>query len=193
MDLTSENFTRLLGWLDPNPEAAGQEYVRIRADLTRKFTSQHCVIPDKLADLTIDRVASILTPELIQDWEGAKERYFYRVAYYVFLEWRATYKYEEVELPLDLVGNCHLTDDDLDLELALDCLDKCVEKLPTTKQELIITYYHGKKAVKIKNRKELARKLNLELPVLRVQALRIRKGLKSCMEECLEKKAGRNH
>lgn len=193
MALTTENFTRLLGWLDPNPDAAGQEYVRIKADLTRKFTSQHCVIPDTLADLTIDRVASIITPQFIQDWKGEKERYFYRVGYYVFLEWRAGNKFEEVELPPDLVGRWSDPDEDLELELELECLDKCVEKLPNMKRELIVTYYRGKKAVKIQNRKELARKLNLELPVLRVQALRIRKELKTCMDECLKKMAGRNH
>jgi len=193
MDLTPENFTRLLGWLDPNPEAAGQAYVRIRADLTRKFTSHRSVIPaDRLADLTIDRVAAILTPKIIEDWKGEKDRYFYRVAYYVLLESRA-HKIEEIELPPDLSVRFLETDEDLEIERELECLDKCVEKLPAMKRELITTYYRGKKAVKIESRKELARKLNLELPVLRVQALRIRKELKTCMEQCLEKSAGRNH
>jgi hypothetical protein len=192
MDLTPENFTRLLGWLDPNPEAAGQAYVRIRADLTRKFTSQRCKIPDKLADLTIDRVAAILTPAIIQNWQGEKERYFYRVAYYVLLESKA-HKIEEIELPPDLAVHLLHTDDDLELERELACLDKCVETLSSVKREIITKYYRGSKGVKIKNRKELARKLNLEMPVLRVQALRIRKELKTCIEECLKKSAGRSH
>jgi len=192
MDLTPENFTRLLGWLDPNPEAAGQAYVRIRADLTRKFTSQRCKIPDKLADLTIDRVAAILTPAIIQNWKGEKERYFYRVAYYVLLESKA-HKIEEIELPPDLAVHLLHTDDDLELERELACLDKCVETLSSVKREIITKYYRGSKGIKIKNRKELARKLNLELPVLRVQALRIRKELKTCIEECLKKSAGRDH
>jgi len=192
MDLTPENFTRLLGWLDPNPEAAGQAYVRIRADLTRKFTSQRCKIPDKLADLTIDRVAAILTPAIIQNWKGEKERYFYRVAYYVLLESKA-HKIEEIELPPDLAVHLLHTDDDLELERELACLDKCVETLSSVKREIITKYYRGSKGIKIKNRKELAQKLNLELPVLRVQALRIRKELKTCIEECLKKSAGRDH
>ena len=192
MELTPENFTRLLGWLDPNPEAAGQAYVRIRADLTRKFTSQRCMIPDKLADITIDRVAAILTPTIIQNWKGEKERYFYRVAYYVLLESKA-HKIEEIELPSDLAVHFLQTDEDLEIERALECLDKCVEKLSTGKRELITKYYRGSKAVKIANRRELARKLNLELPVLRVQALRIRKELKTCIEECLQKSEGRSH
>lgn len=192
MDLTSENFTRLLGWLDPNPEAAGQEYVRIKADLTRKFTSQRCMIPDKLADLTIDRVAAILTPAIIQNWKGEKERYFYRVAYYVLLESKA-HKIEEIELTSDLAVHFLHTDEDMEMERELACLDKCVEKLSSVKRQIITKYYRGNKGIKIQNRKELAQKLNLELPVLRVQALRIRKELKTCIEECLKKGAGRNH
>jgi DNA-directed RNA polymerase specialized sigma24 family protein len=189
MELTSENFIRLLGWLDSNPDEAGQAYVRIKTDLTRKFTSWGCTCPDGLADITVDRVASILTQETIDNWQGDKQRKFYRVAYYVLLEYRAK-KVEEQELPLDLPTKVVDRDEELETERELDCLDKCIEKLSAMKQELITKYYRGKKAIKIKNRKELARKLNMELPVLRVQALRIRKDLKTCIEECLETAKG---
>lgn len=182
MNLSPENLNRLLGWLDPNPDAAGREYVRIKTDLTRKFTSQSCKCPDTLADITIDRVAGKLTEEMVENWVGEKVRYFYRVAYYVMLESKAP-KIEEVELPPDIVLNFDQVDEDL--ESYLDCLDKCLEKLSTLKQELITKYYQGTKAVKKKNRQKLARKLNLELPALRVKALRIRKELKSCIESCL--------
>lgn len=188
MDLTGENFTRLLGWLDPNPDRAGQAYVQIKADLTRKFTSQSCTLPDQLADITIDRVASILTAEVIDNWEGDKKRYFYRVAYYIVLESRVK-TVEEVEVPSDLVDEEVDIDEEMDSERKLDCLDRCKEKLSEKKRELIAKYYIGAKAIKIENRKKLAKKLNLTLPQLRVQALRIRKGLKSCIEECLEANA----
>jgi len=185
MELTSENLTRLLGWLDPNPERAGQAYVQIKADLTRKFTSQSCTLPDRLADITMDRVASILTPEVIDNWEGDKKRYFYRVAYYVVLESKAK-KVEEIEVSPDLVTEEVDIDEEMESERELDCLDRCKEKLPEMKRELISKYYCGAKAIKIRNRKELAKKLKLTLPRLRVQALRIRKELKTCIEECLQ-------
>lgn len=185
MDLTRENFTRLLGWLDPNPEIASQAYVQIKADLTRKFSSQSCTLPDRLADITMDRVASKLTPEVIDNWEGDKKRYFYRVAYYIVLESRVK-QVDEVEVPTDLVAEEVDIDEEIDSERELDCLDRCIEKLAEKKRELIRKYYIGARAIKIENRKKLAKKLNLTLPQLRVQALRIRKGLKSCIEECLE-------
>lgn len=184
MDLTHENLIRLLGWLDPDPEAAGQEYVRIRADLAKKFTSQRCQSPDKLADITMDRVAEILTPETITNWRGQKIKYFYRVAYYVMLE--LCHNLPEVELSDDLVVVARDTYGDSDKEREFVCLDKCLGELTDDKRELITKYYRGKKAVKIKNRKALAKKLKLTLALLRVQALRIRKGLKICIRACLK-------
>lgn len=186
MDLLRESFERLMNWLHPNREEAGQEYQRIRALLIKNFQSHGCSCPDKLADTTMDRVAQTLTDEKIANWFGEKERYFYRVAYYILLEERDK-GLQEVQIPdgLDFIN----PEEEEDLEPRLQCLEKCLQKLSTTKRELIVKYYHGKRAIKIKNREELARDLNLNLPGLRVRALRIRRELKTCIERCLKKAA----
>ncbi len=179
MDLTPESFERLLNWLHSDPEEAGREYERIRALLIRKFQLHDCSSADRLADATIDRVAKTLTPEMIEEWKGKKDKKFFRVAYYITLE----DKNPEVELPDDL--NVPNPDKDEDPEPMSRCLEECLKTLSPDRCELINRYYQGTRAEKIKNRGDLARKLNLPLTALRVRSLRIRKDLKCCIQKCL--------
>jgi hypothetical protein len=189
MDLSPESFERLMNWLHPNREEAGQEYQRIRALLIKNFQRQGCSAPEKLADATIDRAAQTLTNEKIMNWSGEKERYFYRVGYYILLEEKD--KSLEVQIPDDFDISC--PDDEEDLEPKLRCLEKCMEELSTDKRGLIDKYYRGNKAIKIKNREELARAQKLDLPGLRVRAHRIRRELRTCIEGCLEEAAQSKH
>lgn len=182
MALTPESFERLLNWLHPDREEAGREFVRIRALLIRKFEAHDCCSADRLADATIDRVADTLTPEMIENWVGKKEKKFFRVAYYILLEDKNRL---EVELSDDFnVPSPDPSDDEL-LELKSGCLEKCLQTLPPDKRELITRYYQGTRAEKIRNREDLARERGLELSALRVKALRIRKELKCCIQKCL--------
>ena len=178
MDLTQESFDRFLCWLNPNQEEAGKLYESIRSSLIKRFASHNCALPDRLADLTLDRVASVL-PE---SYVGRPEPFVNRVAYYVLKEYFAK-KTEELEF----TDNDLLQTDnyDPDVEAEFYCLEKCIATLPSAKQDLIRKYYRGDKATKIRLRKELAQSLNMELPVLRLQALRIRTSLKTCIEKCL--------
>lgn len=180
MDLTPESFERLLNWLHSDPEEAGREYERIRALLIRKFQLHDCSSADRLADATIDRVAKTLTPEMIENWVGKKDKKFFRVAYYILLEDK---KRLEVELPDDF--NVPNPDKDEDPEPKSRCLEECLKTLSPDRRELINGYYQGTKAEKINNRGDLARKLDLPLTALRVRSLRIRKDLKCCIQKCL--------
>jgi len=185
MQLSPENFERLLNWLHPNREEAGQEYQRIRELLIKNFQAQGCSSPDRLADATIDRTAQVLTPEEIAEWVGRhKEKYFYRVGYYILLEERDK-RFLEVQMPdeFDAVN----PDEEEDPEPKLNCLHQCLQLLSDAKRDLITRYYFGSKATKIRNREQLARELKLELPILRVRALRIRKELRVCLLKCLER------
>lgn len=183
MDLSPENFERLLNWLHPNREEAGRQYERIRGLLIKHFQSQGCSVPDKLADATMDRVARKLTPENIEKWVGEKTRKFYRVGYYILLEERDK-ALDEIQIPDGF--EMRKPDDEIELEPRSRCLEKCLGALSVDKRDLIVRYYRGRKASKIRNRERLARELNLNLPGLRVKALRIRRELKRCMERCLK-------
>src|SRR5215217_4925549 len=98
MDLSPESFERLMNWLHPQREEAGQEYERIRALLIKNFQSHGCSFPEKLADATMYRSAQTLTTEKIKNWVGEKERYFYRVAYHILLEDRDK-TFPEMQIP----------------------------------------------------------------------------------------------
>lgn len=181
-DLTPENFELLLSWLHPDREEAGREYERIRVLLIRKFAKHDTrSSPETLADRTMDRVSQTITPEFVANWEGKKERFFHRVAYYILLEDLAP---DEIEVELPDNFNVPIPDKE-DREPRLNCQDKCLQELPEDKRYLIVKYYGGDKATKIKNRKELARKLKVTLPVLRVKAHRIRRELRTCIDKCL--------
>ena len=183
MDLTPENLERLLNWLHPNREEAGLEYERIRALLMKHFEAHgYASVADKLADATMDRTAETITDEQIENWVGKKERIFFRVGYYILLEY-VNRRLQVEELPDDL--NVPTPEPDKDIEVKADCLEQCLQQLEPEHQ-WIVAYYRGTKAEKKKNRQELARKMGVTLAVLRVKALRIRKTLKPCIRKCIE-------
>lgn len=185
MDLSPETFERLLSWLHSDRDEAGQEYQKIRTLLIKHFQSHGRSYPEKLADSTIDRVAQTLTPEKIEKWVGKeKNRYFFRVGFYILCEDR-NHNRRETQLPdeLDVINQ----ERDEDVESRSYCLDKCVQNLSTAERELIGRYYCGNKTTKSENRAKLAVDLNIDLPALRVRALRIRTKLRKCIERCLEK------
>lgn len=182
MELTQESFDLLLSWLHPDPDEAGKIYVKIREGLIRNFARQGCPVPDDLADKTIDRVARKL-PEIIDTYVGEREPYFHRVAYYVLREyWSRTVETTELDPDSEII------DDDKDdrKEAESHCLEKCMARLTASKRKLIREYYYGDRGVKIRQRQVLAKSLGIELVALRVKALRIRKALGKCMDECMQ-------
>lgn len=187
MELSSESFECLLNWLHSDREEAGKEYQRIRALLIKHFQAHRCFAPNDLADRTMDRVGRLLMMGKLESWVGAaKERYFLRVGYYILLEDKGKVLHEiQISDELEVMK----PEEDKDLEVELHCLQRCLEKQPISNRELVVKYYHGAKAIKIKNREKLARELNTNLPGLRVRAHRVRQALKECIEKCLEEAA----
>jgi len=183
MELTQESFDLLLSWLHPDADEAGRIYVKIRAGLVRNFARQGVPVPEELADITVDRVAQKL-PEIIDNWKGEPERYFYRVAFWVLREyWARTIITEELDPDEPIATEVH----DNIKEIRSYCINECMARLRPSQRELIEEYYGGDKGTRIRRRKELAARLNIEMSALRVKALRIRKCLKKCTRECLAK------
>ena len=182
MALSPETFERLMNWLHPNREEAGEEYQRIRTLLVRKFQALGYHSPDDLADATMDRGGEKLTPERICNWVGAKERYFYRVGYYILQE----AKEKDLREPQMPDGLDATEPEKEDVETESQCLERCMHKLTAMDSDLIRKYYRGEKAIKKKNRVQLALDLNIDLPSLRVRALRIRAQLRKCINKCLQ-------
>lgn len=183
LTLTREHFDGLLAWLHPNREQAATIYEEIRSRLIKGFRSHGCMVPEELVDETINRVARKLH-EFVATYTGDPARYFFRVAHYVHLEYLRAQP-EFTQLPDDMP----LRESADDVEAVYECLEKCMQHLTPRNRELVSQYYQGEKNIKIELRKELARRLGIKLPILRLQAHRIRINLKNCIQNCMQQRA----
>jgi DNA-directed RNA polymerase specialized sigma24 family protein len=185
--ITQESFDRLLAELHPNSEQAGEQYEKIRRKLVKMFQWRGCPLAEECADETFNRVAQKIS-EGTRLWTGDPYSYFHGVALNVLREyWRSPEKMgktlEEIEpsqalsadpeeLMLREMGH-------LEKERLLECLDRCLQKLPPESLHLITQYHQGEEASDKVRRKELARAMGIPLNALRIRAYRIRVEIES--------------
>jgi RNA polymerase sigma factor (sigma-70 family) len=186
--LTKEAFDGLLTALDADREAASEKYLLIRRNLVRFFEGRGCPMAEDHADETINRLAKRLDEgEAIRDING----YAYGVARLLLLEIYKEREREEralKELPSLRLVEENLAGDE-EPEAPLDCLNYCLDKLPSEGRQLILGYYQGDKQSRIENRKRLGEALGIPNQALRSRAVRIREKLEGCLASCLKKKA----
>ena len=78
-------FRQLLNWLDEGADSGGERYLEIRRRLAGYFDRRNCLVPDELADETLNRVARRLEEQgCITDATPA--HYCYITAKFVLLE-----------------------------------------------------------------------------------------------------------
>ena len=175
-DLQQTDFDRLLWWLDPNPERAGELYEQIRWRLIAILAARGCRVPEELADETIDRVARRVV-DIEATYVGNKSLYFLGVMNNVH--------HEYLKRPrLSDLGPS--PDDSVVKEQTHLCLDKCIQKLTPHAREIIEQYYAADRGAKINLRRRIATALGISNSNLRLRALRIRAKLQVCIERCLE-------
>ena len=179
-DLRKTDFDRLLAWLDPNPDHAGELYEKIRWRLIAILASRGCRVPEDLADETIDRVARRVR-DIEATYVGDKSLYFLGVMNNVHHEYLKRPRLSELTPQ---------PDDPTVKEQTYLCLDKCVEKLTPHAREIIEQYYAADKRAKINLRKRIAAALGISNSNLRLRALRIRAKLQVCIEQCLQVSQG---
>ena len=68
--------------------------------------------------------------------------------------------------------------------MRLECLDRCLEKLPRDEKDLILLYYSKEKREKTRLRTELAKTMNLTVNTLYLRVHRIKLGLRNCVGKC---------
>lgn len=185
-DLTQEAFDRLLDWLDQDRNRAGQKYEVIRSRLIKVFVCRGCIVPEELADETINRVAGKVQ-QISETYVGNPALYFYGVADKIFLEYL---RKMPAPLPLSPSGPSDERNPKPceELEPKHRCLDQCVERLSAENRTLILVYYGGQGQAKIEMRKELARRLGIGANALWIRAHRIREALRKCMGDCLTRR-----
>jgi RNA polymerase sigma factor (sigma-70 family) len=174
--LESADFDRLLTWLDPDPDRAGQLYESIRWRLIAILASRGCHIPEELADDVIDRVARRVK-EIAATYAGDKSIYFLGVMNNVHHEYL-----RRPPMPR-LVAT---PDTNQPNEQTYLCLDRCLDKLAPHARQIIEQYYAAERREKITLRKRIAARLGISSSNLRLRALRIRAKLQTCIEQCLD-------
>ena len=176
--LTQSAFDRLLASLDADREQAGEKYERIRQKLVKFFECRGAPSPDDEADETISRVARRL-----EEGEHVEHlpAYFYGVARLVLLECD---RQQRRELTARTAA-ADVRPDDIGEDPRLPCLERCLAGLPTTSQELLMSYYAADSAARIRQRQELAQRHEIPMNALRIRVHRLRVALEACVSRCL--------
>jgi RNA polymerase sigma factor (sigma-70 family) len=185
LNLMSEGFELFLNWLDLDREAAGQRYEAIRRRLSAFFELRGCAQAEDLADETIDIVIRKV-PTFNESYEGDPVPYFYRVAHYVYLNYRETQAKREDELPSENLADPTQPHALQEKELRHLCLERCLRKLSPERRELLLQYYGKDKRAKIEQRKGLAQQLGDTANALRLRLHRLRGEMRDCVTDCLE-------
>ena|SRR5437588_4511872 len=177
--LTQDNFDRLLDWLDPNRDSAGEKYETIRSGLIDLFDYKGCVGAEDLADETINRVARRVK-DIEETYTGDPVRYFYGVGKRVYME------YLKQRRSAELLPEVLAAPQPDDVEQQYVCLDQCMGQLTDSSRTLILQYYRERKQAKVDSRRSLLQVMNLKPSALRVRVFRIRQSLEKCVRRCLE-------
>ncbi len=180
-DLTREEFDRLLAWLQPDREEAAQKYEDIRRRVRKTIAARGCSAAAEIFDETVYRIARKL-PDLLLDYEGDPALYFYGVANLVYLEYLRSQPETEELLPSTPAPNIK------NIEPEYECLEECLNELPSADKELVLRFYREEKQAKIEERKDLAKELGLTKNALRLRLFRFRQKLAACLEKCLAEK-----
>jgi hypothetical protein len=177
---TPEAWDRFRTWLDPDPDKAGQKYESIRSKLIKVFARRGSNNPEELADEAINRVMRKL-PEFAEYYEGEPAHYFFgSVVRFIHLE--SLRKNQPLQAP-PTVAESERTEEEC------KCFDECIESLKNQDKDLILEYYQEEKGEKIKHRRQLAARFEMNQNELRIKACRIRMKLRNCVFRCLEENA----
>ena len=187
LGLSADAFANLLDFLDADREQAGARYEDLRRTLIKFFEWRGAPFPEEHSDETFNRVARKLSEGVkIQNIGG----YCYEVARLVCLE--AFKGHDSRRSPLEAIDLestvSSPTEEALEKELRLSCLDDCLEGLPAESRELILQYYRDDSRIRIDHRKALAQRVGLRRDALANRAQRIRDRLEHCVIACLRKK-----
>ena len=175
-----ENFDELLNWLGPDRDRAGTKYEEIRQSLINIFSWRGFKDAEDLTDETIRRV-TVKVPEVSKTFKGDPAVFFYGVAKKLVFE---AYRRDQRRGPLPTNPSAKVAPPIEDDRADHQCLEQCLRELPAADRELILLYYQQDEP-KIRQRKDLAKRLKLTPNTIRVRTYRIRIVLYACIEKCM--------
>jgi DNA-directed RNA polymerase specialized sigma24 family protein len=178
-ELSAEAFQLLLTRLAPDRETAAREYERLQARLANYFRLKGLSGCCDLADLTLDRVASLLTTKAVDDLPS----FCYGVARLICLEqYRSEHRQRTAN---DVFGRETIDEVDVD---RYQSMQDCLAKLTAEDQELLKDYFSElSPKERSANRESLARKAGISLDRLRLRIHRLRLKLEDCLTKAAKK------
>jgi RNA polymerase sigma factor (sigma-70 family) len=179
---SQEEFDKVLDWLHPDRDLAGENFLEIRSRVTKILVRRQCYAAEELWDETSNRVCHRVR-DVADSYVGDPALYFYAVARLVHKEWLAEEKLKRERLnewPPDPPEPDH------EVERIHQSLDRCLEKLDRKEHAIILKYYEKETRAKIEQRKALADELGITLNNLRMRVHRINGQLQKCIVACLE-------
>jgi hypothetical protein len=169
----AEAFHKLLTWLDPDREKAGEKYQKIHLRLSRIFAAKGCRQGEDLADETVNVVARKID-WLIKNYVGDPVFYFLGVAKKIYQPPRP------IPIPPPAPDNT-------EIERRCSCLEKCLNLVTSShEREVVLRYHQNEKGEKIRERKQLAIELGISLNALRIRIWHIHARLRPCVQECVQ-------
>ena len=172
---SQETFDKLLRWLNPDREKAAKKYQTIQFRLVRIFAAKGCMDPEDLVDESFN-VAAIKIDWLLENYVGDPALYIHGIAKKIFLEPK----------PRPLPNPPPSPDYD-ELERRSKCLDRCLERITTGDERILVIRYHEHdKQERIRARRQIAEDLGLTLNALRIKVHHIHARLRSCIQKCLQ-------
>jgi DNA-directed RNA polymerase specialized sigma24 family protein len=182
---------RVMEWLDEGQDSDGDTYREMRRRLIAYFDRRNRRDPDRLADETFVRVATVLDEE-----SGAiivaPARYCYGIARSLLLEdlQREILVGSPDQAPAaerdSGSGPGSIATDDLAAirKRRFECLARCLGKLSPRQRQLAVDYYRDEPQQNVERRLRLANRLGITPAALAVRAGRIRSRLESGVEDC---------
>jgi DNA-directed RNA polymerase specialized sigma24 family protein len=195
--LTRQALLEFLALLDSDPDRAGARYELIRHKLISFFENNRVLEVEELADEVIDRTARRTDEGVpIED----VNRFVFGVASRVLSEHfkQAAARRSSIEKSPhgppgasapDPSSSDNPGDERLRLEWRFTCMERCLDALPPETRALLHEFYQGARRARIEARKALAARLGVARPALGIRIYRIRKALKTCLDDCVRERA----
>jgi DNA-directed RNA polymerase specialized sigma24 family protein len=170
----NEAFEKLLNWLDPDRQKAGEKYRMLHLRLTRIFAAKGCCQAEDLADETFNVIARKID-WLIENYVGDPALYFFGVA-------------KKIYKPPRPIPHAPPAPNNTEIEHRCSCLEECLNHvISAAERESVLRYHQKDKGEKIRERKELAKELGISLNALRIRIWHIHAKLRPCVQQCVER------
>jgi DNA-directed RNA polymerase specialized sigma24 family protein len=169
--LQRESFDCLLLALDPDRDSASEEYERLRERLSRFFDWQGAPEPERLADISLDRLAmKLYRGEQILDLRN----YLHGIGRMVLREFRNQRAREE--MLLDRAAHAFTeAAPEPDSEELYEALEQTLRELPESQRSLMLRYYSAANhSEQVALRLLMAEEIGISANALRNRMLRLR-------------------